>query len=62
MFDHISDDTARSCLECLVQLHREGDTKTILSIVGGLDDAAGNPMGEMLLQGIVEIGKAPVHK
>ena len=62
MFDHLSEDTIRSSLECLVQLHREGDTKAILSIVGGLDDAADNPMGEMLLQGIVAIGKSPTRK
>lgn len=45
MLDHITDHTARACLEALVQLHREGDGDAILSFVGGLEGAAGNPIG-----------------
>lgn len=62
MFNSISNETARACLEALVQLHREGDTDAILSFVGGLEDAANNPMADMMLGMFAQIGKAPVQE
>lgn len=50
MLDHITDHTARACLEALVQLHREKDEKAILTLVRGLDRAAIDSfLGEFLL-------------
>jgi len=58
MFDNISNETARACLEALTQLHREGDKDAILSFVNALDDAKNSPMGEVMLSGLAQIGKA----
>ncbi len=62
MFNHVSEETARSCLESLVQLNREGDVDAILSFIGVLDEAADNPIGEVLLSAVAQIGKAPAQK
>lgn len=62
MLDHITDHTARACLEALVQLHREDNEDAILSFVGGLDGAAGNPLGEILLLTLATVAKMPVQK
>ena len=62
MFDHISNETIRSCLEALVQMNREEDTDGILSLVGALDEATDSPAGEVLLAGAAQIAKAPVKK
>jgi hypothetical protein len=62
MLDHISNQTIRSCVEALVQMNREGDVDGILSLVGALDEATGSPVGEILLAGAAQIGKAASEK
>lgn len=62
MFDHISNETIRSCLEALVQMNREGDVDGILSLVGALDEATDSPAGEILLVATAQIGKATLKK
>ena len=57
MFDHISNHTAYACLEALVQLHLEEDEDAILSFVGGLENAADSPLGEMLLSALIAVAK-----
>ncbi|SNR48457.1 hypothetical protein [Puniceibacterium sediminis] len=58
MLDHISDQTARACLEALVQLRRENDNAAILSFVAGLEDAVDGPMADMMLGMLAQLGKA----
>lgn len=58
MFDHISPETCRACLEALVQLHREQDGKGVHSFLCGLEDAAESPYGDMTLAMLAQIGKA----
>jgi hypothetical protein len=60
MLDHISNETARVCLEALLQMHREGDVDGILSLVNALEEATEGPAGEILLRASAQVGKASV--
>ena len=62
MLYNISDETVRSWLEALVQLHREGDVDALLSFVSALEEAADKPYGELLLSAAAQIGKMPIQK
>lgn len=62
MLDHISCNTARACLEGLVQLHREENEEAILSFVSALEDAVGNPLGEMLMATLARVVKMPIQE
>ena len=61
MLDHISNGTTREGLEALAQLHREGNEDAILAFAGVLESAADNPLGEIILRALAQIGKAPVR-
>jgi hypothetical protein len=60
MLDHISNETARACLEALLQMHREGDVDGILSLVNALEEATEGPAGEILLRASAQVAKASV--
>ena len=57
MLDHITNHTARACLEGLVQLHREANEEAILSFVDALEGAVGNPLGEMMMATLARVAK-----
>jgi hypothetical protein len=61
MLNHISNTTARACLEALAQLHRENDKDAILSLADAIDDAVDNPLGEMMLAMLAQVGKVPAQ-
>jgi hypothetical protein len=60
MLDHISNETARACLEALLQMNREGDVDGSLSLVNALEQATKSPAGEILLRASAQVGKASV--